>query len=87
MAKCQTKIQTRLIMNTDKQIRKIFRQEFVKIGVNSKNPSEMQKDFYFLRSWRKRSERAGYNATKTMTTVGIGAVLIALWEGIKNNLR
>jgi len=56
-------------------------------GVDTSNQSEIQKDFHFLRKLRKRSEESGYNIMKTLTSIGIGAALIALWEGIKSNIK
>jgi hypothetical protein len=56
-------------------------------GVNVENHQEIQKDFHFLSRLRKRSEESSYNLMKTLISVGVFAALIALWEGIKNNLK
>jgi len=56
-------------------------------GADVDNQQEVQKDFHFLRKLRKRAEESGHNVMKTLISVGIGAAIVALWEGIKGSLK
>ena len=57
------------------------------LGADAENQQEMQKDFHFLRNLRKRSEERGYSAMRTIFSIGIGAAIMTLWEGIKSSLK
>jgi len=56
-------------------------------GADVDNQQEVQKDFHFLRKLRKRAEESGHNAMKTLISVGIGAAIVAIWDGIKSSLK
>ena len=57
------------------------------LGIDADNPQEVQRDFYFIRDWRKATETCkGTMAVMALGTVVTG-LLAALWLGLKSVLN
>lgn len=67
-------------------IRQTVHDTLIELGVDSEDPTEMQKDFIHLREWRITMEQAKNKGV--MATVGflVTGVVALLWLGIKTFL-
>ena len=52
-------------------------------GADMDNKHEVQKDFHYLCSLRKRSEASGHMLLRAIISVTIAASAVAFWEGVK----
>lgn len=63
-------------------IEKTVNQTLVKLGVDPEDPLEVQRDFKFVRDWRKSSEavkrKALLAAVGIVVTGAIGAILVGI---------
>jgi hypothetical protein len=57
------------------------------LGVDVRNPMEVQQDMAHLRRHRQAYEQVGTITRRTALTVVIGGMLTALWLGIETMLR
>jgi hypothetical protein len=56
---------------------------FTKIGIDCKNPLEMQKDFAFIRRVRKSADQIRSQGMITAVGILVTAVITVIWLGIK----
>lgn len=76
---------------TREEVREIIKdtvtETLISLGIDAANPTEMQRDFQFVRSTRKSSESM---KTKILMVI-LGAVMTGLvaaaWNGIKDGLH
>lgn len=72
---------------TEQELRAVIREEFkgtlAGLGVTTENPFEVQKDFAFVRAWRKSSEAIRGKGILTIITVFVTGAIGLLWVGIK----
>ncbi len=76
------------IMLSSDQLREIVREEFdnalTKMGFDTTEPLESQKDLQFVREWRVSAEGVRKKALTTMAAIFVTGIIGALWLGIKS---
>ena len=56
------------------------------LGIDARNPMDVQKDMQFVRELRLMSERVKQKTYLTMVALVVGALAAAAWLGIKSML-
>jgi len=59
----------------------------LRLGVDTKDPVEVQKDMQHLRSWRKSVDKVQEKGLLTMAAVLTTGLIAALWLGIQQALH
>lgn len=76
---------------TESELKNIIKegvnQSFMKLGVDSKDPLEMQKDFQHLREWREATHEIQKKGVLTIVAIIIAGGVATLWMGIKHMLN
>lgn len=71
-------------------IPKVLHKTFIQLGIDAKNPLDMQKDFSHLRDSRKNSEDIKKKVTNELvrfSVTGIFAYLVFLWTMAKDSIN
>ncbi len=63
------------------------KETFLRMGLQSDDPLEAQKDFQHLRSWRQNTQSLGMKVLAAAIGLLVTGSLAALWIGIKANIR
>lgn len=59
----------------------------LKLGLDSNNPLEMQKDLAFLRSQRQASENIGKNIRRFVLSMALTGLLTMAWLGFQAAIK
>jgi uncharacterized membrane protein len=57
------------------------------LGVDTKNPLEVQRDFQFIRDWRKAVDAVRGKAVLTAVVVLVTGIIAVFWIGFKTFLK
>lgn len=67
--------------------KKAVEETFLRMGLQTDDPIEAQRDFQHLRSWRKSTESLGAKALAVAVGILITGALGALWAGLMTKLH
>lgn len=65
-------------------VRDTVEETLLSLGVEHKNPLEMQKDFQHLREWRESVESVKSKSVVTAVGIVIAGILGMLWVGFRD---
>jgi hypothetical protein len=63
--------------------REAVKELLIALGIDAKEPLEMQEDFAWLRRYRKMSEKVGSRVLITLITIFVGGGAAAIWTKFK----
>ncbi len=79
----QEEVSKGLESHLEKAIEKGVIRALKAFGADVENQQEVQKDFHYLRTLRKRGEESRKNVNKALISIVIGGGAVAVWEGVK----
>ena len=82
-----TELQALLHQAAEEAAEKTVKKTMTALGVDVKNPMEVQQDMAHLRRHRQAYEQVGTITRRTALTVVLGGMLTALWLGLETMLR
>lgn len=67
----------------DKTIKKSVQETFCQLGMDTSKPTELQRDFMFLRDMRSTTESIRGKAVITGVGIMVSGIAAAIWLGFK----
>jgi len=78
----------KMIAMTPPELRTLMRETvhetLTTLGVDAKNPIEMQKDFQHLREWRESMKALRSRSIMIIAATVVSGLLVAVWIGVKD---
>ncbi len=71
----------------DEDLRRAVHETLSALGIDAKEPQELQADFLFLRKQRKGSEELSKWVRRSILTAALGGLCYALWEGLRQAVK
>lgn len=71
----------------EKIVQETISEIFIRLGIPSGDPIEVQKDMQHLRQWRKGMESVQSKGILTMVGIAISGTIAAIWLGFKEMIK